>query len=171
MKLRVRAAQRGDGQTVLSFIRALADYEKLSHEVEARLPDIERDLFGPHPRVFAEIAEIDGEPAGFVLWYYTYSTFRGRHGIWMEDLFVLPRFRGKGAGKALMADLARRCRDENLARLEWWVLDWNQPSIDFYHSLGAQMMDEWRVCRLDGASLGVLAGTGGANTPMPPEHG
>ena len=160
MKLRMRRAVRQDAELVLSFIDALAEYEKLSHEAGATTDDLRRDLFCDNPRVFAEIAEIDGEPAGFALWYYTYSTFRGRHGIWMEDLFVLPEFRGKGAGKCLMAHLARKCHTEQLARLEWWVLDWNQPSIDFYHSLGTQMMDEWGVCRLDGENLAALGRSG-----------
>ena len=157
MSIQIRHAVASDAAQIVQFIHALAKYEKLSHESEATITDIERDLFGAQPRVFALIVEIEGQPAGFALWYYTYSTFRGRHGIWMEDLFVLPKFRGQGAGKALMAFLAQKCQSENLGRLEWWVLDWNQPSIDFYHSLGVQMMDEWRVCRLDGRDLEALA--------------
>lgn len=156
MTLFIRGAAPGDAGLVLQFIRALADYEKLSHEVEATEADIARDLFGPQPRVFCEIAEWDGEPVGFALWFYTYSTFRGRHGIWLEDLFVDPKCRGKGIGKALMAHLAARCDDEGLGRLEWWVLNWNTPSIEFYKSLGAVMQDEWTVCRVDGAALAAL---------------
>lgn len=157
MTLFIRGAVPGDAGLVLQFVRALADYEKLSHEVEATEADIARDLFGAQPRVFCEIAEWDGEPVGFALWFYTYSTFRGRHGIWLEDLFVDPKCRGKGIGKALMAHLAARCDDEGLGRLEWWVLNWNTPSIDFYKSLGAVMQDEWTVCRVDGAALAALA--------------
>lgn len=153
MSLVIRAAVPGDSGLVMGFIKALADYEKLSHEVEAAEVDIDRDLFGDTPRVFCNIAEWDGKPAGFALWYYTYSTFRGRHGIWLEDLFVDPEFRGKKIGKGLMAHLAQICSAEDLARLEWWVLDWNKPSIEFYKSLGAEMQDEWIVCRMDGAAL------------------
>ena len=118
--------------------------------------DLARDLFGPNPRVFCDIAEWDGQPAGFALWFYNYSTFRGRHGLYLEDLFVSPEFRGKGIGKALLQHLAKRCTDEGLARFEWWVLDWNTPSIDFYKAQGAQLMQEWTVCRVDGEALATL---------------
>lgn len=158
MSLIIRPAAINDAPIILQFIRDLAEYEKLSHEVDAREDDIARDLFGPEPRVFCEIAEWDGRPAGFALWFYTYSTFRGRHGIWLEDLFVSPEFRGKGIGKALIAHLAKRCTDEDLPRLAWWVLNWNTPSIEFYKSLGAVMQDEWTVCRMDGEALEKLAG-------------
>ncbi len=157
--LSIRSVRPGEAGLVLDFIQALADYEKLGHEVEATEIDLGRDLFGPSPRVFCDIAEWQGKPAGFALWYYTYSTFRGRHGIWLEDLFVHPPFRGHGIGKALMAGLAARCASEKLGRLEWWVLDWNAPSIGFYKSLGAKLMDEWTVCRLDGPALAQLGGT------------
>ena len=163
MSISIRSAVPGDEGLVFDFICALAKYEKLEHEVEASAKDIARDLFGESPRVFCEIAEQDTKPIGFALWYYTYSTFRGRHGIWLEDLFVDPDVRGSGAGKALMARLAGRCREENLARLEWWVLNWNIPSIDFYKSLGAVMQDEWSVCRLDGRALNQLADKVSAN--------
>jgi GNAT superfamily N-acetyltransferase len=153
MSISIRRAVEGDEELVFGFISALADYEKLSHEVKATSRDIVRDLFGDSPRVFCEIAEIGGKPVGFALWYYTYSTFRGQHGIWLEDLFVDPACRGSGAGRALMAHLATKCHDEQLGRLEWWVLNWNQPSIDFYLSLGAVMQDEWSVCRLDKEAL------------------
>lgn len=152
----IRPVRQGEAGLVLDFIRALADYEQLGHEVEASEADLERDLFGPNPRVFCDIAEWEGKPAGFALWYYTYSTFRGRHGIWLEDLFVHRQFRGHGLGKALMAQLAARCEKEALGRLEWWVLDWNAPSIGFYKNLGANLMDEWTVCRLDGPALARL---------------
>ena len=157
MSLVIRSAILGDEGLVLDFIFALAKYEKLEHEVSATKDDLVRDLFGENPRVFCDIVERDGKPIGFALWYYTYSTFRGRHGVWLEDLFVDPEARGSGAGKALMAHLAARCRREGLARFEWWVLDWNTPSIDFYKSLGAQMQDEWTVCRIDGDDLDKLA--------------
>lgn len=156
MSLSIRSAREADAGLVLKFIGDLAVYEKLEDQVTATEADLRRDLFGPNPRVFCEIAEWDGQPAGFALWYYTYSTFLGRHGIWLEDLFVDPALRGKGIGKSLMARLAGRCAEEGLGRLEWWVLNWNTPSIDFYKRLGAVMQDEWTVCRLDGAALAAL---------------
>jgi GNAT superfamily N-acetyltransferase len=118
-----------------------------------------RDLFQPSPRVFCDIAEWDGVPIGFALWFYTYSTFEGRHGIWLEDLFVRPQARGLGAGKALLKRLAERCVEQGLARLEWAVLDWNAPSIAFYDSLGASALDDWTVRRLSGEALTRLAGS------------
>jgi len=156
MSLAIRSAVPGDETLVLGFIRALAEYEHLSDEVEASEADLARDLFGANPRVFCDIAEWDGQPAGFALWFYNYSTFRGRHGLYLEDLFVSPAFRGKGIGKALLKHLAARCTEEGLGRFEWWVLDWNAPSIEFYKSQGAKMMDEWTVCRVDGDALASL---------------
>lgn len=157
MGLAIRAAVRSDAALILDLIGELAAYERLSHEVRASVADLERALFGESPRVFAEIAEWHGEAVGFALWFYTFSTFQGRHGIWLEDLFVRPKARGRGIGKALLVRLARRCVGEGLGRFEWAVLDWNQPSIDFYRSQGAVMMDEWRRCRLEGEALQVLA--------------
>ncbi|HQZ13430.1 MAG TPA: GNAT family N-acetyltransferase [Devosia sp.] len=157
MTLSIRRAVPGDEALVLGFVRDLAKYENLLHEVELTEADLERDLFGTAPGVFCELAHWDGAPAGFALWYFTYSTFQGRHGIWLEDLYVDPALRGKGIGKALLAALARRCIDENLGRLEWAVLDWNQPSIDFYRAQGAVMMDEWERCRVSGEALQRLA--------------
>lgn len=156
MTLTIRSAAPADSATILHFVRALAEYEKLLHEVEASEADLARDLFGPEPKVFCEIAEIDGRPVGFALWFYTYSTFQGRHGIWLEDLFVLPEARGSGVGKALLVELARRCVDEGLGRYEWWVLDWNEPSIQFYKSQGGVMMDEWTKVRVSGPALDKL---------------
>ncbi len=155
--VRVREAGPDDLATIHGFILDLAAYERLAHEAQATLADLERDLFGPAPRVFCDIAEINGAPVGFALWFYNYSTFRGRHGIWLEDLFVRPERRGAGAGLALLKALARRCADEDLARLEWSVLDWNTPAIGFYDSLGALAMDEWTTRRLTGAALEALA--------------
>lgn len=158
MTLVIRRATAGDTGTIIHFIEALAEYEKLSHEAEASEADIVRDLFGADPKVFCEIAELDGKPVGFALWFYTYSTFQGRHGIWLEDLFVVPEARGAGAGKALLVNLAQRCQRENLGRFEWWVLDWNAPSIAFYQSQGGEMMDEWTRVRVSGDALARLAG-------------
>jgi GNAT superfamily N-acetyltransferase len=156
MTLAIRSATAADADLIVRFIMDLAVYEKLEHEAKASSADIARDLFGENPKVFCDIAEWDGRPAGFALWFYTYSTFQGRHGIWLEDLFVDPALRGKGIGKALLVHLARRCVAENLGRLEWWVLDWNEPSIAFYKSQGAAMQDEWTKCRVDGEALAQL---------------
>ena len=157
-KVVVRPAIPADAALIYQFIRDLAEYEKLLDAVEATQDDVAEALFGENPRVFCDIAEIDGAPVGFALWFYNYSTFVGRHGIYLEDLFVRPQARGSGAGKALLASLARRCVDENLGRLEWAVLDWNAPSIAFYDSLGAAALDDWIVRRMTGDGLVRLAG-------------
>ncbi|MBL8554164.1 MAG: GNAT family N-acetyltransferase [Phenylobacterium sp.] len=156
-KVTVRVATAFDTPLILEFIRDLAEYERLLHEVEATEADIRRDLFGENPRCFCEIAEANGQAVGFALWFYNYSTFRGRAGIYLEDLFVRPEARGLGAGKALLRRLAQRCVDADLGRLEWSVLNWNAPSIAFYDSLGAGAMTDWTVRRLDGEALGRLA--------------
>ena len=156
MSVTVRDAVRADAPLILKFIEDLADYEKLRHEAVATVVDLERELFGDNPKVFCQIAEAGGQAAGFALWFYTFSTFVGRHGIWLEDLFVSPDKRGQGIGKALLVDLAQRCVREKLGRFEWAVLDWNQPSIDFYAAQGAVFMDDWRRCRVDGAALAQL---------------
>jgi GNAT superfamily N-acetyltransferase len=158
MSLLIRSAVPADAELILRFVRELADYERLLHEVEATQEMIAQALFAPQPRVFADIAEWRGEPAGLALWFYSFSTFRGRHGIYLEDLFVRPALRGHGIGKALLAGLARRCVAESLARLEWAVLDWNEPSIGFYRALGAKPKDEWTVYQLTGRALEDLAG-------------
>ncbi|HEY8574776.1 MAG TPA: GNAT family N-acetyltransferase [Devosia sp.] len=154
--LSIRPAVAADAPSILRFIADLAAYEKLSHEAKATEADIVRDLFGANPKVFCEIAEWQGQPVGFALWFYTYSTFQGRHGIWLEDLYVDPAMRGKGIGKALLVHLARRCVREELGRFEWWVLDWNEPSIKFYKAQGGVMQDEWTKVRIDGAALLAL---------------
>ena len=159
MSVTVRVASPADTPLILAFIRDLAEYERLLHEVEATEADIRRDLFGENPRAFCEIAERDGTPVGFALWFYSYSTFRGRAGIYLEDLFVVPGARGAGAGKALLRRLAQRCVEADLGRLEWSVLDWNTPSIEFYDSLGAMTRDGWTVRRLYGEALETLAGS------------
>lgn len=156
MTLTIRPARPGEAGLVLRFVRELAEYEKLLHEVDATEAQIDRSLFCDDPKVFCDIAEWEGEPVGFALWFYTYSTFRGRHGIWLEDLYVRPEQRGRGIGRALMARLARRCADENLPRLAWWVLNWNEPSRVFYRSIGAKAQDEWTVKRLEGEALAKL---------------
>jgi len=142
---------------VLSLIRELADYEKLSHEVEASEAMISDALFGDDPRLFCDIAEWNGEIAGFAAWFVNFSTFAGRPGVYLEDLFVRPALRGKGIGKALLSHLAKECIANNWARLQWSVLDWNTPSIAFYKSLGAEMLDEWTLCKVTGPALSALA--------------
>ena len=165
MSVSVRVASPADIPLILQFIRDLAEYERLLHEVEATEADIRRDLFGENPRAFCDIAEVDGQPVGFALWFYSYSTFRGRAGIYLEDLFVEPGARGEGAGKALLRRLAQRCVEADLGRLEWAVLDWNAPSIAFYDSLGAMKKDGWTVRRLYGEALNELAESQVANGP------
>ena len=142
---------------MLSLVRELADYEQLLHEVEATEATIGAALFGSNPRLFCDIAEWNGEVAGFAVWFINFSTFSGRSGIYLEDLFVRPAQRGNGIGKALLAHLAKECVANGWSRLQWAVLDWNTPSIEFYKSLGAQLMDEWTVCRLGGPALSALA--------------
>ena len=159
MTVLVRPARPEDAALIHGFIVALAEYEKLAHEVEITPSEVGRDLFGPNPRLFCDIAEADGAPIGFAVWFYNYSTFQGRHGIYLEDLFVVPEARGLGGGKALLRGLAQRCEAEGLGRLEWSVLDWNAPSIAFYEAMGADVLPEWRICRATGDALTKLAAT------------
>lgn len=149
----IRKAEKADAALILSLIRELAEYERGLDQVEADTGLISSALFCAAPRVFCNIAEYNGRPAGFALWFYNFSTWRGRHGIYLEDLFVRPEFRGHGIGKALLADLAKRAVAEGCPRLEWWVLNWNMPAIEFYKSLGAEPMDGWTVFRLSGEAL------------------
>jgi GNAT superfamily N-acetyltransferase len=157
MSLRIVSARPDQIGLIYSLIRELAEYEKLLHEVEATETGIADALFCENPRLFCAIAEWNGEGVGFAVWFLNFSTFSGRHGIYLEDLFVRPAFRGKGIGKALLAYLARTCVENGWSRLQWSVLDWNAPSIAFYKSLGAVLMDEWTVCRLNGPALAALA--------------
>jgi GNAT superfamily N-acetyltransferase len=157
MTVTVRPATRLDTPLIYGFIRQLAEYEKLLDAMRATKADIAQALWGAQPRVFCDIAEADGTPVGFCLWFYNFSTFRGRAGIYVEDLFVVPEARGRGAGRALLAALAQRCLDEHLGRLEWAVLDWNAPAIGVYDRLGAESMDEWTLRRLSGEALEALA--------------
>jgi GNAT superfamily N-acetyltransferase len=157
MSLSLHRARPEESGLIFSLLCELAEYEKLSHEVQATEADIAAALFKEHPLLFCEIAEWNGEPAGFAVWFFNFATFAGRPGIYLEDLFVRPPFRGQGIGKALLVHLARLCVDNNWSRLQWSVLDWNTPSIDFYKSLGAVMMDEWKLARLSGLALVELA--------------
>lgn len=158
MSLKIRPAQPEDEGLIYAFVCELAEYEKLSHEVEARPDDLGKLLFGDAPRAFCEIAEIDGTPVGFALWFYSVSTFAGRCGLFLEDLYISADRRGEGAGKALLRRLAQRCLEEGLPRMEWRVLTWNAPSIAFYDALGAGSLDDWSTRRLSGAALSRLAG-------------
>ena len=157
MSLVIRRARPDEAGLVYSLVRELAAYEKLLHEVHASEADIAEALFGESPRLFCDIPERNGEPAGFAVWFVNFSTFAGRHGIYLEDLFVRPALRGKGIGKALLVHLAKHCLANGWARLQWAVLDWNAPSIAFYKSLGAEMVDEWTICRVSGPALSALA--------------
>jgi GNAT superfamily N-acetyltransferase len=157
MSLIIRRARPGEAGLVLSLVRELAEYEKLLHEVEATEAMIAVALFAGNPRLFCDIAEWNGEPAGLAVWFINFSTFSGRSGIYLEDLFVRPGQRGKGIGKALLAHLAKQCVANGWSRLQWSVLNWNNPSIEFYKSLGAVLMDEWTVCRIGGPALTALA--------------
>jgi len=156
MSLRIRPATSADLPLIAALIRELAEYEKLSHEVHFDEAVLGEQLFGARPYAEVLIAELDGEPQGFALFFHNFSTFEGRPGIYLEDLFVRPAARGHGLGKALFAELARLGVERGCARLEWWVLDWNEPSIGFYKALGAKPMDEWTVMRLDGPALARL---------------
>jgi GNAT superfamily N-acetyltransferase len=157
MSLSIRRARPGEAGLVLSLLRELADYEKLLHEVEATEADIDRALFGGNPMLFCEIAEWDDEPVGLAVWFLNFATFSGKPGLYLEDLFVRPHLRGNGIGKALLSHLARECVTNNWSRLQWSVLDWNAPSIAFYKSLGADLMDEWTICKVAGPALHALA--------------
>ena len=155
--LSIRPATQHDVRLLLDFIRGLAEYERAPELAIATEADLLRDGFGPHPKFHCIIAEWDGEPAGFALYFYNYSTWRGRPGIYLEDLFVWPKLRGQGIGKALLIHLAQIAVRENCGRFEWAVLDWNQPAFDFYESLGAKRMKEWIIMRVDGDALINLA--------------
>ncbi|MDI3418038.1 GNAT family N-acetyltransferase [Streptomyces luteolus] len=153
----IRTATPEDVPAILAMIRELAEYEKALHEVRATEAQLHTALFGERPAAYAHIAEDEsGEAVGFTLWFLTFSTWRGVHGIYMEDLYVRPEARGGGHGKALMAELARICAARGYQRLEWAVLDWNEPSIAFYESLGARPQSEWSVYRLTDEALGRL---------------
>jgi len=157
MPVTLRPATEADLPQILDFIEGLAEYEKLSHACVATVEGLRETLFGPRPYAEVILAELNNQPAGFALFFHNYSTFRARPGIYLEDLFVLPEYRGQGIGKALLKALGRIAVDRNCARLEWSVLDWNTPAIDFYKSLGAEPQDEWTIFRVTGDALIRLA--------------
>ena len=151
--IHVRLAAADDVPLILAFVKALADYEKLSDQVAADESRLRDTLFGKHAYAETLIAEFKGEPSGFALFFHSYSTFLARPGIYLEDLFVKPELRGRGIGKALLTRLAQLAVERGCGRLEWFVLNWNQPAIDFYRSLGAGPLDEWTFYRLTGEAL------------------
>ncbi|PAU66707.1 GNAT family N-acetyltransferase [Pseudomonas sp. PIC25] len=157
MSLSIRPAVPSDAAQILAFITELATYEKAAHEVVASVADIERTLFAERAPSRALICEQDGKPIGFAVYFYSYSTWLGRNGIYLEDLYVTPDSRGSGAGKALLRQLAREACDNDCGRLEWSVLDWNEPAIGFYDSIGALPQREWIRYRLDGEALRSFA--------------
>lgn len=149
----IRAIRPDEVDELFAMICELADYEKSRHEVQSTAEDFRVALFGPNPQLFGLVVEHEGTLGGFAVWYVNFSTWSGKHGIYLEDLYVRPHLRGHGYGKALLAELARICVERGYRRLEWWVLDWNTPAIDFYRSIGALSMDEWTVNRLTGDAL------------------
>ena len=155
--LSIRPAGPQDARLILEFVRDLAEYERAPEQAVATEEDIRRDGFGAQPKFRCVIAEWDGEPAGFAFFFYNYSTWQGRPGLYLEDLFVRPRFRKLGIGKALLVHLAQLALRENCGRFQWQVLDWNTPAIDFYESLGAEKMTEWLTMRMEGEALRRLA--------------
>ncbi len=153
----IRDATPADLPLIASLVRELAEYEKLAHQAVATEADFAESLFGPSPKAHALIVEHEGKPAGFAIYFYNYSTFLGRPGIYVEDVFVRPEFRRNGFGRALFKYLAQKAVAEKCGRMEWWVLDWNEPAINFYRGLGAAAMDEWTVQRLTGDALKSFA--------------
>ncbi len=158
--LNIRKAALDDIPLILEFIRELAEFERAPEEAVATPEDLRRDGFSSEPRFFVEIAEWNGEPAGFALWFFNYSTWQGKPGLYLEDLFVRPRFRQRGIGKALLIHLARVAVEKGCGRYQWQVLDWNTPAIKFYESLGAKVMKEWLTMRVSGDGLGRLGEQG-----------
>ena len=154
--MKIRPAQRQEVGIVLQLIHDLAVYEKAPNEVEATEKELLETIFSSDPKVFCDVVEVDGEIAGMAIWFLNYSTWQGKHGIYLEDLFIKPEFRGRGYGKALLKHLAKICDEKGYGRFQWWVLDWNSPAIEFYRSLGAVAMDEWTVYRVSGQALKEL---------------
>lgn len=157
METVIREAVPGDTALILTFIRALAEFERAPDAVTATEAGLLRDGFGPNPFYYCLIAEFDGQPAGFAFYFFNYSTWMGRPGIYLEDLFVHPEFRGKGIGKALLKKVAEIAVEKGCRRMQWEVLDWNTPAVDFYRAMGADFLDEWRNVRLEGDAILRLA--------------
>ena len=159
----IREANRNDVTAIHKLIVELAIYEREPDAVIATIADIEESLFCKNPVAFCHVAEIDGQIVGIAIWFLNYSTWLGKAGLYLEDLFVKPEFRGKGLGLELMKTLAKLCVERNFERFQWWVLDWNEPSINFYKSIGAEAMDEWTVYRLSGKALKSFADSSTSN--------
>ncbi|MGH7628627.1 MAG: GNAT family N-acetyltransferase [Gemmatimonadales bacterium] len=155
--IRIAPATEDQVPLILEFIRGLAEYERLAHAVVATEESLRKSLFGPGPDAEVVIAWVGDEPAGFALFFHNYSTFLGQRGLYLEDLFVTPAFRGHGVGRRLLQHLARLAVERGCGRFEWWVLDWNEPAIRFYESLGARPMSDWTVYRMTGNALRALA--------------
>ena len=151
--MKIRPAKREEVGEVLQLIQDLATYEKAPDQVEASEDDLLNTIFAKDPRVFCDLVEVDGQIAGMAIWFLNYSTWQAKHGIYLEDLYIKPEFRARGYGKALLKHLAQICDKEGYGRLQWWVLDWNSPAIEFYKSFGAEAMDEWTVYRTSGQAL------------------
>ena len=151
--MKIRPAKREEVGDVLQLIQDLATYEKAPDQVEASRDDLLNTIFAKEPRVFCDLVEVDGQIAGMAIWFLNYSTWQAKHGIYLEDLYIKPEFRARGYGKALLKHLAQICDREGYGRLQWWVLDWNSPAIEFYKSFGAEAMDEWTVYRTSGQTL------------------
>ena len=154
--MKIRPARQEEVGIVLQLIHDLAVFEKAPNEVEATEKELLETIFTSDPKVFCDLVEVDGEIAGMAIWFLNYSTWQGKHGIYLEDLFIKPEYRGRGYGKALLKHLAKICDDKGYGRFQWWVLDWNSPAIEFYRSLGAVAMDEWTVYRVSGVPLKEL---------------
>ena len=159
----IRAAQKSDVPAIHKLIVELAIYEREPDAVVASITDIETNLFGPDPVAYCHVAEVQGEIVGIAIWFLNYSTWLGKAGLYLEDLFVRPEFRGQGIGMDLMKILAKLCVERGYERFQWWVLDWNEPSINFYKSIGAEAMDEWTVYRLSGSALKNFAASSTSN--------
>jgi GNAT superfamily N-acetyltransferase len=155
--LLVRFAQPADTPALFALIQALADYEQLAHQVTGNVEALHDHLFGDRPCIEALVADHDGKSIGFALFFTNYSTFLTKPGIYLEDLLVLPEYRGQGIGKALLSHLAKLALDRDCGRLEWSVLDWNEPAIGFYQRIGATILPDWRICRVTGAAIEQLA--------------
>ena len=151
--MKIRPAKSEEVGEVLQLIQDLATYEKAPEQVEASKEDLLNTIFAKEPRVFCDLVEVNGQIAGMAIWFLNYSTWQAKHGIYLEDLYIKPEFRARGYGKALLKHLAQICDKEGYGRLQWWVLDWNSPAIEFYKSFGAEAMDEWTVYRTSGQAL------------------
>ena len=151
--MKIRPARKDEASIILQLIKDLAEYEKAADEVKASEKEIIETIFADNPKVFCDLVEVDGDIAGMAVWFLNYSTWQGKHGIYLEDLYVKPEYRGRGYGKALLQHLAGICNERGYGRFQWWVLDWNSPAIEFYRSLGAEAMSEWTVYRVSGLPL------------------